>query len=90
MRTVLIAATLASTLIGLTGQARACNVAVPGCQQSMYDAGAALQGQIIRQMATPIAPPAPMPTPSMSFGAINGHPYSVQRFGNWTDIQVGQ
>jgi hypothetical protein len=89
MRTVLIAAALASTIIGIS-QAHACNVTVPGCQQSMYAAGAALQGQILRQMATPIAPPAPMPTPSMSFGAINGHAYSVQRFGNWTNIEVGQ
>jgi hypothetical protein len=89
MRTVLIAAALASTIIGI-GQAHACNVAVPRLSAIHYAAGAALQGQILRQMATPIAPPAPMPTPSMSFGAINGHAYSVQRFGNWTNIEVGQ
>jgi hypothetical protein len=88
MRTVLIAAALAATIIGI-GQAHACNVAVPGCQQSITPLAPRCRDKSFARWPRQ-SPPAPMPTPSMSFGAINGHAYSVQRFGNWTNIEVGQ
>ena len=91
MKKLLLAAVAAISLGGAFATPTfACNVAVPGCQQWMYDQGAAMQRQIIQQQGTPIAPPAPQaPNMGMSFGSINGQPFVVNRLGGWTDIQVG-
>lgn len=84
MKTILLAACAA---IAFAAPASACNVAVPGCQQWMYQQGQQMQ----RQLTQPsyIAPPPAPTTPSMSFGTINGAPFVVNRLGGWTDIQIG-
>lgn len=75
-------------LLALAGPASACDITVPGCQQWMYNQGAAMQRQAIPM---PIAPPQPIaPNVGMSFGTINGAPFTINRIGGWTNIQVGQ
>lgn len=70
MKTLILASALVSTLIGI-GQAHA----------QSYSDFAAMQRNLVGQMATPIAPPPPVGAGS-AFGTLNGQPFSAQQTPN--------
>jgi hypothetical protein len=85
VKTMLLAACAA---IAAAAPASACNVG----PYAANPAGCNVYGAPMAPPPAYVVPPPPpaAPMPSMSFGTINGVPYTVNRLGGWTDVQIGE